>query len=39
MERKQYDAEFKAQAVRLCEQREAPIAQIARELGINVKLL
>jgi len=39
MERKQFDAEFKAQAVRMCEQHEVPIAQIARELGINVKML
>ena len=39
MERQQYDREFKAQAVRLCEQGDVPIAQIARELGINVKLL
>ena len=39
MERKQFDREFKAQAVRLCEQGGVPIAQVARELGINVKLL
>jgi transposase len=39
MERQQFDREFKAQAVRMCEQGEVPIAQIARELGINVKLL
>jgi transposase len=39
MERKQFDREFKAQAVRLCEQEDVPIAQVARELGINVKLL
>lgn len=39
MERQQFDREFKAQAVRLCEQGNVPIAQVARELGINVKLL
>jgi transposase len=39
MERKHFDAEFKAQAVRMCEQSEVPIAQVARELGINVKML
>jgi transposase len=39
MERQQFDREFKAQAVRLCEQGDLPIAQIARDLGINVKLL
>ena len=39
MERQQFDREFKAQAVRMCEQGEVPIAHIARELGINVKLL
>jgi transposase len=39
MERQQFDREFKAQAVRLCEQGDVPIAQVARELGINVKLL
>jgi transposase len=39
MERQQYDREFKAQAVRLCEQGDVPIAQVARELGIDAKLL
>jgi transposase len=39
MERKQYDREFKAQAVQMCEQAEVPVAQIARELGISVKML
>jgi transposase len=39
MERQQFDREFKAQAVRMCEQADVPIAQIARELGINVKML
>jgi len=36
-QRRQYDREFKAQAVRLCEQEGVPITQIARELGIDVK--
>jgi transposase-like protein len=39
MERQQFDREFKAQAVRLCEQGDVAITQVARELGINVKLL
>lgn len=39
MERKQYDREFKAQALQLCEQSDVTIAQVARELGISVKLL
>jgi transposase len=39
MERQQYDREFKHQAVRLCDQGDVPIAQVARELGIDVKLL
>lgn len=39
MERQQFDREFKAQAVRLCEQSNVTVAQIARELGINPKLL
>jgi transposase len=39
MERQQFDREFKAQAVRMCEQAEVPVAQIARELGISPKLL
>ena len=38
-QRRQYDREFKAQAVQLCEQEGAPITQIARELGLDVKLL
>ena len=37
--RRQYDREFKAQAVQLCEQDGVPITQIARELGVDVKLL
>jgi transposase len=39
MERQQFDREFKAQAVRLCEQGDVSIAQVAREVGIEVKLL
>ena len=39
MQRQQFDREFKAQAVRMCEQADVPIAQVARELGINVKML
>lgn len=39
MERRKYDREFKRQAVQLCEQEGVTIAQIARELGIDVKRL
>jgi transposase len=39
MERQQFDREFKAQAVGLCEQGDVSIAQVARELGVDVKLL
>ena len=39
MERRKYDREFKTQAMQLCEQEGVTIAQIARELGIDVKLL
>ncbi len=39
MERRKYDQEFKRQAIQLCEQEGVTIAQIARELGIDVKLL
>lgn len=39
MERQQYDRELKAQVVRLCEQGDVPIAQVARELGIDAQLL
>lgn len=39
MERRKYDREFKRQALQLCEQEGVTIAQIARELGIAVKLL
>lgn len=38
-QRRKYDREFKAQAVQLCEQEDVPITQVARELGIDVKLL
>ncbi|HEV2346686.1 MAG TPA: transposase [Actinocrinis sp.] len=33
--RRHYDADFKAGAVRLVEETGRPIAQVARELGIN----
>lgn len=39
MERRKYDSEFKRQAVQLCEQEGVTAVQIARELGIDVKLL
>jgi len=39
MGRQQFDREFKAQAVRLCDQGDVSLAQVARELGIAVKLL
>jgi len=39
MERRKYDREFKTQAMQLCEQEGVSVAQIARELGIDVKLL
>ena len=39
MERQQFDREYKAQAVRMCEQSNVTVAQVARELGINPKLL
>jgi transposase len=38
-QRRKYDREFKAQAVQLCEQDGVAITQIARELGVDVKLL
>lgn len=39
MERCKSGQEFKRRAVQLCEQEGVTIAQIARELGIDVKLL
>jgi transposase len=39
MERRKYDREFKTQAMQLCEQEGVTVAQIARELGIDVNLL
>lgn len=39
MERRKSGQEFKRRAVQLCEQEGVTIAQIARELGIDVKLL
>lgn len=38
-QRRKYDRDFKAQAVQLCEEEDVPITQIARELGLDVKLL
>lgn len=38
-QRRKYDREFKAQAVQLCEQEDVPVTQIARDLGLDVKLL
>lgn len=35
----QYTKEFKEQAVRLCEQKERPMSEIARSLKINQSLL
>lgn len=37
--RRAYSAEFKAEAIRLIEQGERPIAQVARELGIRADML
>jgi transposase len=39
MERRKYDRDFKRQAVQLCDQEGVTATQIARELGIDVKLL
>ena len=39
MNRKQYTNEFKSEAVRLARSSEKPIAQIARDLGINENIL
>lgn len=39
MERRKYDRDFKRQAAQLCEQEGVTATQIARELGIDVKLL
>ena len=36
---KRYTAEFRAQAVRLCEESEKSIAEVARELGIGYQTL
>jgi transposase len=38
-QRRQYTEEFKAGAVRLMQQAGKPVAQVARELGINPNLL
>jgi len=37
--RKYYDREFKVNAVRLALERKRPLAEIARELGINENML
>jgi transposase len=37
--RKYYDQEFKMNAVRLAIERERPLAEIARDLGINENML
>jgi transposase len=37
--RRKYDREFKLHAVQLSEQDGVSVTQVARELGINVKLL
>lgn len=39
MERKTYSQEFKEEAVKLSSERDVPMVQIARELGIAPKLL
>ena len=36
---KRYTAEFRAQAVRLCEESEKSIAEVARELGVGYQTL
>jgi transposase len=38
-ERRVYTREFKAEAVALAEKREKPIAQVAKDLGINDSVL
>jgi transposase len=38
-ERRQYTREFKIEAVRLVDEEERPLAQVARELGIGRNLL
>ena len=37
--RRKYTEEFKTEAVRLVQEADKPIAQVARELGINPNLL
>jgi len=36
---KQYTPEFRAQAIRLCEGSEKPIADVARDLGVRYQTL
>jgi transposase-like protein len=38
-QRRVYTTEFKAEAAALAEKREKPVGQIAKELGINGKVL
>lgn len=38
-ERRRYTREFKLEAIRLSEESGKPIAEVARDLGINVKRL
>jgi len=37
--RRQYDRQFKEQAVRLLEQGEVPLAQVSRQLGVTESML
>jgi len=37
--RRQYDRQFKEQAVRLLEQGEVPLARVARQLGVTESML
>lgn len=39
MQRRKYTSEFKEQAVRMAQRGDAPIAQVARDLGINENML
>ncbi len=39
MDRQPHKTAFKVDASRLCEATDRPVAQVARELGINPKLL
>ena len=39
MERRKYDREFKKRVVEMCEQKQAAISQIARDFGLNRKMV